>query len=85
MLACFFGKDLSNEMIDGKSIPRLLHSLIDNLLEQHVSIFYGLTGVAGLKLGLRELDRQVNRKIKVYNAWGKQQVEEKMEEMRRKN
>lgn len=48
-----------------------------DLLSQTYSLPYALFGIKFLNLGLRQKDRDVNRRLKIYKNWGKKMVSER--------
>ena len=63
IVSCFFGSDIKDEQIEGKKIPCFIKEMIGDLA---VQIFDPLTILFNIRLinwGIRQKDREVNRKI----------------------
>ena len=78
ILSCFFGTDMKEERIEGFKIVPYIQNLFADALIQSLSLFYAVFGLKGVKLGLREVDKRMNRRIELYKAWGKSKVDEKI-------
>ena len=82
---CFFGSDLKSEKIEGKTIPCFIKELIGHMAIQ----LFGPLGVLGgyqlVELGLRQKDREVNRRIALYKKWGEHTICQRVEEIKKKH
>ena len=72
MLSCFFGRRLKEDKIEGDTAFIFLRKLLAGLTSQTVDLFYAMFGAKFLQLGIRQMDREMNRKVRIYNAWTRQ-------------
>ena len=84
LLCCFFGKSFSEEKIEGKSIFEFIQTLIGDISSQTADPIYLLFGCQFLELGIRSKDRSINERLKIYKAWVKEVVNEKVEKVKKK-
>ena len=84
MLQCFFGKDMENEKIEGVSIPIFVQNLMGDISSETTDLPYIIFGVKFFNLGIRKKDRDINRRLKLYKSWGKQLVNERVEEIKKR-
>ena len=61
-----------------------MQNLVSLLYAQKGDIFYLIFGINFLKLGLRKKDREINSSLRLYKAWGKKIVNEKIEKIKEK-
>ena len=77
MVDCFFGENIKDEKIEGKGIFQFAKEIMGESMTQR-DIFYFLLGLKFINLGIRKKDRVLNRKIAIYEAWGKKVIEDKI-------
>ena len=69
--ATFKPGSINFEKIEGQSIFEFIQNLMGDSALQISDLPYVLFGVKFLELGLREKDRKINERLKIYKAWGK--------------
>ena len=77
-LDCFFGHNSLNEKIEGVNVPDFVQKLMGDLALQNADPVYIILGLKFIKLGLREKDKDINRRLKLYKAWGNDFVQKKV-------
>ena len=85
VLSCFLGAELQDEQIEGKNIGKFLQDLASDVFLQSFSLFFAVFGVRGVKLGLRKVDKDINRRVKLYQAVGRSIVDKKIQEVTAKH
>ena len=63
MITCFFGDKFETQIIEGKHISLFLNRLLNDMSLQCETILFPLFGLKFFDLGLREQDREINRRI----------------------
>ena len=84
MINVFFGKRMQSDRIEGKTVFTYAKEVIGDLIAQRRDFFYFLLGSKFLELGIRKKDREMNRKVALYEAWGKKVVGDKVSEIKAK-
>ena len=82
MIDGFFGKGIQVDRIEGKTVYLYAKEVLEGLTLQRRDPLYFLFGQKFLELGIRKMDREMNRKVAVYEAWGKGVVEGKIKEIK---
>jgi cytochrome P450 len=59
-------------------VSLFINRLTNDMALQPENWFYPLFGVKFLNLGLREMDRDINNRIKIYKSWAKEKVNEQV-------
>lgn len=70
ILECFLGGKSETVELDGKSLANFLITLINDTNIQSSSPLSMILGVKFLNLGLRAIDRDINRRLKLFTDWG---------------
>ena len=78
ILDCFFGHNFLDEKIEGVHVSAFVQKLIGDLTLQNVDPAYIILGLNFVKLGLRKKDKDINRRLKLYKAWGNDFVQKKV-------
>lgn len=68
--------------MEDKSIFEFLQKLIGDMNSQSLQLGCLLFGPKFLNLGLTKKDKSVNDRLKIYKAWGKQVLDERVEEIK---
>ena len=84
MMNCFFGKSTENQKIEESDIPIFLSKLMGDMAQQVADIKYTFFGVKYLELGLKQKDREVNRRLKLFKSWGSKFLAQRVEEAQKK-
>ena len=74
MFDCFFGQSLRQEQIEGVSPFVFLRQLANDVNVQNFDLLCMIFGTKFLELGLRQKDRDISRRLRVYEEWGRQVV-----------
>ena len=83
MVDCFFGENIKEEKIEGKTIFQFAKEIMGESMSQR-DILYFLLGIKFINLGLRKKDRLMNRKISMYEAWGRNVIDDKIASIKEK-
>ena len=84
MIDGFFGKGIQVDRIEDKTVFSYAKEVLEELITQRQDPLYFLLGPKFLELGIRKKDRQMNRKVALYEAWGKKDVRDKVSEVKAK-
>ena len=79
MLSCFFGHELENEKIEGVSIPSFFSDIMGDINLQRGDLLYAVLGPKLLDSGIRQKDRDLNRRLKLYRSWGHKLIDKRVE------
>ena len=71
LVDCFFGENMVNEKIEGKSVFMFAKELIGDLMLQAYSLSFQILGINFHGLGILQRDREINRRIRVFREWGR--------------
>ena len=85
ILTCFFGTEFRGETIEGLSVANYMKHLLGDIFVQAFSLFFALFGLKGVSLGIRKIDKDINRRIKIYQGWGRTIVDKKIQEIKEKH
>lgn len=75
IMECFLGMKSHNSMILDQKINKFLIILLDDFVEQMIDPISFILGPKLLKLGLREKDRNLQKRFEIFNHWSKQFIE----------
>jgi hypothetical protein len=81
MMECFFGNSPTYEKIDGKILSMFLSQLTTDINKQSFSPIGLLFGVNFFNLGLREEDRDINRRIKLVREMAYLKIQNRLKEL----
>jgi hypothetical protein len=85
MVRIFFGSDIKGKTLDGQKISQFVSELVADGQRQSQSPLVMLLGPKFTDLGIRELDRDLNRRLKLFRAFAYDLVKNKFDELKKSN
>lgn len=81
MMKCFFGGNATYEKINGKMISIFICDLVSDVSRQGFEPAGLLLGQKILNAGLRDQDRDINNRIKLFREMGEKIIKNRLEEI----
>lgn len=85
MVRAFFGGDCKGKTIEGKRLSTFISDLVADGNRQSQNVVSMLLGPKFMDLGIRKMDRDINRRIKLFRTFAGDLVGNTVAELKRKN
>jgi hypothetical protein len=85
MVRIFFGSDIKGKTLDGQKISQFVSDLVGDGQRQSQTLLAMLLGPKFVELGLREKDRDLSRRTKLFKAFAYDLVKNKSDELKKSN
>lgn len=85
MIRAFFGGDCRRKTLEGKKLPNYISDLVADVHRQSQNILSALLGPKFLEMGLRESDRDINHRMRLFKAFASDLINSKMAELKERN